>query len=161
VDCVSEPSPQFREVVLSALGETDLLFLNEFEIGQAVGRKVPAERASMEEAALELAAKAAREDTRIIVHAVNGAVVAKRDGSLARHSSVTLPPAEIAGATGAGDAFAAGFLLGAHDDLDDEECLCYAVCAAAMSLRDPTPSGGMLKLSECLELGRRYGFGEF
>lgn len=161
VDCVSEPSPLFREVVLSALAEADLLFLNEFEIGQAIGRTVPAERIPMEEAARELASKAAREDTRIIVHAVNGAVVAKRDGSLTSHSSVVLPQAEIVGATGAGDAFASGFLLGAHEDLDDAECLRCAVGAAAMSLRDPTPSGGMRELNECLELGERYGFGEF
>jgi sugar/nucleoside kinase (ribokinase family) len=161
VDCVSEPSPQFRKVALSALSEADILFLNEFEIGQVIGCKVAAERTSMEEAALELAAKALRENTRIIVHAVSGAVIAKRDGSLATHASVVLPDTEIVGATGAGDAFASGFLLGAHEDLDDEECLRYAVCTAAMSLRDPTPSGGMRELSECLELGERYGFGEF
>lgn len=161
VDCVSEPDEKFRDVVLSALAEADLLFLNEFEIGQVLGREVPAERAAMESAALELAAQAAREDTQVIVHAVSGAVVAQRDGSLATHPSIALPETEIAGATGAGDAFASGFLLATHEDLDSEECLRYAVCAAAMSLRDPTPSGGMVPLKDCLELGNRHGYRGF
>ena len=158
VDCVSEPGEAFKQVVLSALAEADLLFLNEFEIGQVIGRKVLAERAAMEQAALELAAQAARDDTQVIVHAVNGAVVAKRDGSLATHPSLALPETEIAGATGAGDAFASGFLLGVHEGLDAEQCLRYAACAAAMSLRDPTPSGGMLALADCLEFGVRHGY---
>lgn len=161
VDCVSEPDRKFKRVVLAALAETDLLFLNEFEIGQVIGREVPAERAAMEEAALELASQASRGDTRVIVHAVSGAVVARRDGSLATHPSLALPDAEIAGATGAGDAFAAGFLLGVHGDLDSEQCLRYAVCAAAMSLRDPTPSAGMLALEDCLKLGERHGYRSF
>lgn len=161
VDCVSEPDPNFKQVVLAAMAEADLVFLNEFEIGQVIGREVPAERIAMEEAALELASQAVRDDTRVIVHAVNGAVVARRDGSLVTHPSVALPETEIAGATGAGDAFAAGFLLGVHEDLDSSECLRYAVCAAAMSLRDPTPSGGMLSLGDCLRLGAHHGYRGF
>ncbi|MDB4512250.1 carbohydrate kinase family protein [Arenicella sp.] len=158
VDCVSKACPDFRSLVLSARAEADMLFLNEFEIGQVLGREVSAERSVMQEAALELASQAARESTRVIVHSVSGAVVAKRDGSLATHASVALPETEIAGATGAGDAFASGFLLGAHENLDDEECLRYAVCVAAMSLRDPTPSAGMRSLQDCLELGARHGY---
>jgi sugar/nucleoside kinase (ribokinase family) len=161
VDCVSEPNKKFKQVVISALAEADLLFLNEFEIGQVIGREVPAERVAMEEAAMELASQAAREETRIIVHAATGAVVARRDGFLATHPSLALPETEIAGATGAGDAFASGFLLGVHEELDSAECLRYAACAAAMSLRDPTPSGGMLPLKDCLELGERYGYRSF
>jgi sugar/nucleoside kinase (ribokinase family) len=161
VDCVSEPGETFKQVVLSALAEADLLFINEFEIGQVIGREVPGERVAMEEAALELASQAARSDMRVIVHAVNGAVVAGRGGILATHPSLALPETEIAGATGAGDAFASGFLLGVHEELDSAECLLYAVCAAAMSLRDPTPSGGMLPLKDCLELGARHGYRSF
>lgn len=161
VDCVSEPDAKFKQVVLAALAEADLLFLNEYEIGQVIGRKVPAERAAMEQAALELASLAKRDDTRVIVHAVNGAVVAKREGSIAVHPSVALPETEIAGATGAGDAFASGFLLGVHEGLDSSECLRYAVCAAAMSLSHPTPSGGMRPLEDCLYLGVLHGYRRF
>lgn len=161
VDCVSEPDAKFKHVVLAALAEADLLFLNEYEIGQVIGRKVPAERAAMEQAALELASLAKRDDTRVIVHAVNGAVVAKRDGSIAAHPSVALPETEIAGATGAGDAFASGFLLGVHEGLDSSECLRYAVCAATMSLSHPTPSGGMRPLEDCLNLGVLHGYRRF
>jgi sugar/nucleoside kinase (ribokinase family) len=161
VDCVSAPGETFKQVVLSALAEADLLFINEFEIGQVIGREVPAERSAMEEAALELAAQAARDDTQVIVHAVAGAVVARRDGFLATHPSLALPDSEIAGATGAGDAFASGYLLGVHEGMEPGQCLRYAACAAAMSLRDPTPSGGMLPLADCLSLGDRHGYRRF
>jgi len=161
VDCVSKPGPEFRNVVLSALAEADLLFLNEFEIGQVHGREVSPEKVAMEKAALELAAQASRETTRVIVHAVGGAVVAKRDGSVTSHPSIDLPESEIAGATGAGDAFASGFLLGAHEGMESQECLRQAVCAAAMSLRDPTPSGGMKPLQECLNLESSHEYRNF
>lgn len=161
VDCVSQPGETFRQVVTSALAEADLLFINEFEIGQVLERDVPSERGMMEAAALELASQAPREETQVIVHAVTGAVVARRDGVLAAHPSLALPDAEIAGATGAGDAFASGFLLGVHDGLDSIQCLRLAACAAGMSLRDPTPSGGILALEDCLALGERRAWRDF
>ncbi|MFT4548968.1 MAG: sugar/nucleoside kinase (ribokinase family), partial [Verrucomicrobiales bacterium] len=88
-------------------------------------------------------------------------VVIRGDGSRVAHGSVLLPDSEIGGATGAGDAFAAGYLLGFHAAAGVEECLRNGVCAAAMSLADPTPSGGMRSQRECLELGDRYGFRDF
>jgi sugar/nucleoside kinase (ribokinase family) len=161
VDCVSEPGPRFREVVLAALRETDILFVNEFEIGQVIGREVAADQDAMVGAALELASEGIRSDGQIVLHAATGVVVIRGDGSRVAHGSVLLPDSEIGGATGAGDAFAAGYLLGFHAAAGVEECLRNGVCAAAMSLADPTPSGGMRSQRECLELGDRYGFRDF
>ncbi len=161
VDCVSAPNGAFKQVVFSALAQADLLFLNELEIGQVIGRDVPAERAAMEEAALELASQAVHEGRQVIVHAASGAVVAMRDGTVVSHPAVNLPATEVAGATGAGDAFASGYLLGVHEGREAKECLRHAACAAAMSLRDPTPSGGMRALQACLELGDRHGWRDF
>ena len=161
VDCVSEPGPRFREVVRSAMREADILFINEFEIGQVLDREVPAERESMVRAASDLAAQFSRKDCQVVLHAACGAVAAKADGPCVVQASVALPEVEIAGATGAGDAFASGFLLELHGGKDAESCLRSAVCAAAMSLGDPTPSAGVRGLSECLERGERYGFRKF
>jgi Fe-S oxidoreductase len=36
VDCVSEPGSQFKDVVHCAMREADILFINEFEIGQVI-----------------------------------------------------------------------------------------------------------------------------
>lgn len=161
VDCVSKSGDHFRQVVLAALAEADLVFLNEFEIGQVLGREVPVERHAMEDASLELAQKAGRTNTRVVLHAVAGAVVAQADGSIVTHPSVDLPESEIAGATGAGDAFASGFLLAVHEELDSAECLHHAVCCAAMSLCNATPSGGMRPLDTCLGLAESHGFRHF
>ena len=59
---------------------------------------------------------------------------------------------------GAGDAFCAGALLGLHEGWPLKRCLQAAVCAAAMSLADPTCTEGMKSLNVCLAIGKRYGF---
>lgn len=161
VDCVSEPGPRFRDVVHSAMREADILFINEFEIGQVLGREVPGEREAMVAAATALAAQFPRASCQVVLHAACGAVAARADGSWGAQASVALPETAIAGATGAGDAFAAGYLLGIHGGEDAESCLRGAVCAAAVSLGDPTPSAGMRGMAECLELGESYGFRNF
>jgi sugar/nucleoside kinase (ribokinase family) len=69
-----------------------------------------------------------------------------------------LPAGFVQGATGAGDAFAAGLLMGIHDDLPWPECLRLGVCAAAMCLSHPATSEGMKPTAECLALGERHGF---
>ena len=45
-----------------------------------------------------------------------------------------VPPGEIRSSNGAGDAFAAGVLLGLHEGLPVERCLVQGVCVAAVSL---------------------------
>ena len=64
----------------------------------------------------------------------------------------------VKGAAGAGDAFAAGVLLGWHDGKPVSEQLRYGVCAAAANLSEETCTGGMKPLEECLKLGTRFGF---
>ena len=48
--------------------------------------------------------------------------------------SLRIEPSEIRGAAGAGDAFAAGFLLGRHEGWDVAQSLCAGVATAATSL---------------------------
>jgi sugar/nucleoside kinase (ribokinase family) len=64
----------------------------------------------------------------------------------------------IKGATGAGDAFAAGLLWGLHEDFPLPVCLRQAVSAAALCLGDPTTSEGLGPLADCLSLGEEFGF---
>ena len=161
VDCVSEPSPRFRDVVLSSLAESDILFINEFEIGQVIGREVSPQRESMIEAAHELAKQCKRANTQIVLHAAKGAVVVTPAGTVETQSSLALPANQIAGASGAGDAFAAGYLLGVHESKSTGECLRFAVSAAGMSLTDPTPSAGMQTLEQCLAMEEEFGHRDF
>jgi len=58
---------------------------------------------------------------------------------------------------GAGDAFAAGVLLGLHEGWDLQKSLLTGVCAAAASLSDPTCTGGMKPLAQVEALKKKYG----
>jgi sugar/nucleoside kinase (ribokinase family) len=94
----------------------------------------------------------------VIVHFPEGGVALGRDGEWTEHGSVKLPAGYIKGAAGAGDAFAAGVLLGWHEQKSVAEQLRTGVCAAAANLSDETCTGGLKPLAECLELGGQYGF---
>jgi sugar/nucleoside kinase (ribokinase family) len=70
-----------------------------------------------------------------------------------------MPATEIKGTAGAGDAFAAGALLGLHENWPMARCLELGVSAAATSLQDPTCSASIRSQSECLALANSLGFG--
>ena len=75
-----------------------------------------------------------------------------------RQGSVRLPPEQIKGANGAGDALAAGYLYAVHEGYDVQTALVRGVCAASACLRSGSASGGIGLLGECLALGNQYGF---
>ena len=94
----------------------------------------------------------------VIIHFEAGAIIVEKDGSVHHQTSLKLPPGFIAGATGAGDAFAAGYLHGTHEDWPVAARLKLAVCTAAMCLTHPTPSQGLKPVAECLALAEQLGF---
>lgn len=156
VDLVSAQSGDFLEVVRPSLPQVDYLFLNEYEAGALLGGDLScAGRREMLAAAAEVRAMGVRD--LVIVHRADGAALAGEGTSLWQ-SSVALPEGMIAGAVGAGDAFAAGMLLGLHDRKPVDECLRQGVCAAALCLLDPTTSGGMAPMPEALALAEEFGF---
>ena len=73
-------------------------------------------------------------------------------------SSLKLPPKAIAGMAGAGDAFAAGVLLGLHEGWELPRCLLTGVCVAAACLSDATCTAGVGSLNSALALSKKYGF---
>ena len=158
-DLVSTDDPRLREVTESALPYTDQLILNEIEAGKATGLTLKTSSgtdvAATIEAARLLLQRGVRE--RVVVHFVEGALAVDAAGEVTLQGSLQLPPGFIAGATGAGDAFAAGYLHGCHEDWSVQQSLELGVCAAAACLTDPTPSRGLRSVAACLELGRELG----
>ena len=156
VDLVSAQSGQFRQIVSPSLPHVDFLFLNEYEAGCLLAAELGScDREELIGAAAEIRALGVRE--LVIIHRPDGVAVAADDERFWQ-GSVAMPDENIAGA--AGDAFAAGMLLGLHDDLPVSQCLRQAVCCAALCLTDPTTSGGMAPLAAALEIGERFGFRE-
>lgn len=159
VDIVSTENRQFREIAEAALPYTDYLIINEIEAGKVTGLDLrPAEIIHIDtcaEAARRLLAKGVGQ--QVVIHFVDGAVVADRHAGVIVQGSLSLPDGFIVGATGAGDAFAAGYLYGIHEGLGISASIELAVSSAAACLTHPTPSMGLRPVAECLELAKTHG----
>jgi sugar/nucleoside kinase (ribokinase family) len=160
LDVVSVDREHFARFVTPALPHIDYLIVNEFEAGCSAGVEVTVDGEVSFERLSEAAAKLldAGVNEWVVIHCPEGALARNAAGDEARHGSVIVPPEEIAGAAGAGDAFAAGVLLGLHDGHPIGECLRMGACAAATNLTDPTCTEGILPLDECLRRGDERGF---
>jgi len=159
LDCVSDNSDRFKAVAAPALPHVDCFFANDFEAARLTGVSLH-DDASRDPAALGAAARRlldAGVGEWVFVHSSHGVFAASAGGEIWQ-SAVRVPPAEIKGAAGAGDALAAGILLGLHEDWSIADCVRLGVCAAAASLHDATCSAGVLPLDDCLQLGARFGF---
>lgn len=157
VDMVSTEHPQFRQIALSALPFADHLIINEIEASRVLSRSLKAD----DFPALLIAAREILQlgvTHSVTIHAEQGAAACTCSGESHIQPSLDLPSGYIQGATGAGDAFAAGLLYGLHQGWSLPERLRLAVCTAAASLTHPTPSGGMKTVRECLMLADHFSF---
>lgn len=161
IDVVSEDSERFQSVVIPALPHTDVCFMNDFEAARTTGIAIehPKDVANLRKAAQSLHSKGVRQ--AVILHTSTGGFGLLSDGSEFWQPAVALPQSEIVGSVGAGDAFAAGFLLGLHAGKPLNDCLRYAVCTAAASLKHASASMGVETLENCLDLGEKYGYHAF
>ncbi len=160
VDIVSTENPRFREITESAMPFTDVLVINEIEAGKVVDMILKNEKGVCINACKEAATKLLKlgVQQQVVIHFVEGAVLADKNGDVITQGSLNLPDGFIVGATGAGDAFAAGYLYAYHEGWDSAQRLQLAVCAAAACLTHATPSLGLQPVKECLKLGDRYGY---
>lgn len=160
LDCVSEHGERFHSVITPVLPEVDLLFANDFEAEKLTGLHLrhgtALDRGTVEMAARRLLALGVHQWT--IIHFPEGACACAGSGEIHWQSSVKLPAGLIAGAAGAGDAFAAGVLFGWHEGWPMTRGLELGVCAAAASLRHPTCSEAVSLIDECLALGQQWGY---
>jgi sugar/nucleoside kinase (ribokinase family) len=162
LDCVSENSDRFATVIVPVLPAVDVLFVNDFEAekltGLALGRGRGLNRTLVEAAGQRLLGLGVRQWA--IIHFPEGACACSPGGERVWCPSLKIPEALIAGAAGAGDAFAAGVLYGLHEGWPIGRCLTLGVCTAAASLREVTCSDGVRLLAECLQLADQWGFRE-
>ncbi len=160
VDLVSEDSHRFSNVVQASLRQTDICFLNEFEAERTTGIRLRDGPTLLVEqlpqaatALLDLGVRQA-----VVLHFAEGGYLRTTQGEVFTQGSVCLPPGQILGAAGAGDAFAAGFLLAWHDRASWIDALHSGICAAASCLTHSSCSGGIRRQRDCLALGQKFGF---
>jgi sugar/nucleoside kinase (ribokinase family) len=161
VDVVSEDSDRFSRIVPPALKYVDYCILNEIEAGKTTGFKIRESDGGLNTVSLRHAAGAllqAGVRELIVIHFPEGAFMRTHQGEDFWQASLNLPAKHIAGTAGAGDAFAAGLLLGLHEGWELQRCLVTGVCVAGASLSHPTCTGGVTSLAAALKLPRTFGW---
>lgn len=142
IDFVTEAAEKFA-AVRPVLPLVDTLIVNEIEACRLAGVEAKAE--NVRAAAEKLMEMGVRE--RVIIHLPAFGACLSKDGFTV--SGSLLEPAGFKkGATGAGDAFCAGALLGVYDGKSDREILEFAAMAATVSLSAPDATSGMKKEAE-------------
>jgi len=142
----------------------DFLIVNDFEIGALAGRETRRPDGSTDAAAVRRAIDEALEAGAmrwVIAHFPEGALAGARDGTRFALGSVAIPAGAVAGANGAGDAFAAGILYGLHEDWPIADCLRLGHACAAASMRAVSTTEGVVPVAECLALAERWGLRPF
>lgn len=160
-DIVSERSDRFKAIIPSSLPFIDYLFVNEFEAGMITGIKTTDDKGQINKKnCIEAATKILEMGVNqwVLLHFPDGAIAVSKEGKTLFQPSIHLPAEKISGAVGAGDAFAAGVLMGVHDNWNMERSLVLGVCAAASSLFAATSSDGIQPADECIALTHNYGF---
>lgn len=160
LDCVSEDSRRFDSIVAPVLPYVDLLFANDFEAEKLTG--VPLRSgSSISASSVGLAARRLIKrgvKSWVVIHFPEAVYACNAEGQGLWQPSLRVPPGDIVGAAGAGDALAAGVLLGLHENWAMSECLRLGVAAAATSLYDPTCSAGVQTVDASLALAQRLGY---
>lgn len=146
------PADVLRQHVPRCLPLCDVFVVNDYEAGSITGIEVAKGPRLDWQAAVAACRKLLDMGVGELagVHHPDGAVAVRRDGEVAMRPSVNVAQHEIAGATGAGDAFYAGMLFGIHEDWPLEKCLDLGNAAAATSLHSPTTSASIRPWTECL-----------
>jgi sugar/nucleoside kinase (ribokinase family) len=141
----------------------DSIVINELEAGALTGidAPVPVADGPVDWPALETMALGLIERgvaALAVVHFPAGCVAAAPGGRTWRQGSVRLARDQVRSTTGAGDAFAAGVILGLHEGWPAERCLRLGVASAAACVRDPSTSGGIKRADACLADADRAGY---
>src|SRR5262245_12209902 len=163
MEMVSLAPDRTAQVALPCLPHLDSIVINELEAGALTGieASVPTAEGPVDWPALEAMA------LRLIGHGVSvlavvhfpaGCVAAAPGNRTWRQGSVRLPREQVRSTIGAGDAFAAGVILGLHEGWPVERCLRLAVASAAACVRSPHTSGGIKPAEQCLAEAALAGY---
>jgi len=151
---------RLAELGRPCLPHLDTLIVNDFEIGALAGRETrrpdgTADIGAVERAIDDVLALGAMR--WVVAHFPQGAVAGGRDGTRVATASVAIPADAIAGANGAGDAFAAGMLYALHENWPVADALRLAHASAAASMRAVSTTAGVAPIAECLKLAEKWG----
>ena len=160
IDVVSDSSGNFEKKVIPALKYCNYVIINEIECCGIwhVDARLPDERinkAGVREA-MEKTLAAGVGDL-VVVHCKECSFSMDKKGVFTEIPSLNVPPEDIKGAVGAGDAFCAGCLYAIYNGYGASEMLEFASAAAACSLLEANATDGMRDRNEIVKLIDKYG----
>ncbi|MBB4226410.1 carbohydrate kinase family protein [Rhizobium mongolense] len=156
--CTVTPE-RLRGLILPCLPHLDTLIVNDKEIGALAEMETTRDgRTDVDACAAASAVMLHQGAMRLIaIHFPEGAITVTRSGEKIFVPSFKIPRNAIVGPNGAGDAFAAGFMYGLHEDWAVKDCLWLGHAAAACSLRSAGTTDGVVEWKQCLETARQWG----
>jgi len=150
IDVVSEEGERFKKVVSPCLQYVDYLIINEIEAAAISGISLLEDGIiqveKVKEAALQLIRLGVNE--LVVIHCPEGACLVDTNDKIVWIPSWKVDTSEIAGATGAGDAFCTGCLYAIHEGWPYEKVLQLGHSSARFNLMEATATGGAVTLTE-------------
>ncbi len=150
VDLVSSLQPS-EAIVIPALRYVDVCFMNELELGALLGQTIADDEPidSLWQKSEKLFANLSG---TLVLHSAKWAHVISSNGIEHSIPSAHLRSDKIRGTVGAGDAFAAGYLMGFLQGRSTSVCLEWGAAAGASCLLGEGASNGVLPLEQALDL---------
>jgi sugar/nucleoside kinase (ribokinase family) len=160
MELVSAAPDTIARLIRPCLPLLDFLVINDVEVGALAGMATESECSTNVAACRQAARKVmgAGAMDLLVIHFPLGAIALTRSGEMLSKPSVRVPADEIAGANGAGDAFAAGILYAVLEGWTLADALALAHAVAAASLRRVGTTDGVVRWRECLALAERWGW---
>lgn len=160
MEVMSVSCEELRELMMPCLPLLDYLIVNDYEIGALANVETIRDANTSIQKVIEAAHETLSRGSMqlVVVHFPEGAVAIERSGTVHTQSSTLFPRDQIKGTNGAGDAFAAGFFCGLHQEKPIKECLAWAHASAAASLRSVDTYSSVESIQACLALAERQGW---
>lgn len=159
VDAVSDSSGDFPRKIIPALPYCDYVIINEIECCNIWGLEPRKPDGSLDVKTLRLAMEKTMGcgvAEKVIVHSKEAGIALSKDGRFTAVPSLRIPPAEIRGSVGAGDAYCAGCLYGIYTGLGDREMLEFASAAAACNLFAENAVDGIRSREQIIAVSQKY-----
>ncbi len=160
IDIVSDSTADYHAIIVPALRYCDYVIINETECCQiwnlsAFQADGTLHKENIRQAMFQILDCGVKE--KIIVHSKTiSFLLDARTRSILELPSLRIPPNEICGSVGAGDAFCAGVLYGLYHAFSNIKILEFASAAAACSLLAANATDGMRSRREIYEFMNRY-----
>lgn len=159
IDVVSEQSDRAKNIVSHALKYTDICCINEFEAQSVTGinlvkdNKLDKDNVCL---ALQELSNLGVNKWAIIHSPTESYGLDVEQNKVIRVPSLDVPKDFIKGSTGAGDAYCAGVLYGAHEEFSLEESMRLARACSVCSLSQSNGTDGMRSYQETLKIEQQF-----